>query len=128
MFKINLFVLLLITLFTLPADAEDELSALQKTQDCLKNQNCESIKSNAGHLADQRALEAVGGDAARKQVLYNISADDIMPALVQQTGGDPEKMQQLLLKAQTNPEGFMNSLPPETRAKIKNLATSVEKK
>jgi hypothetical protein len=129
MFKISPLVLLfVITLFVPTVYAEDEASALQKTQDCLKNQNCESMKSNAGRSADQKALEAVGGDAAKKQAIYNISADEIMPVLAQQTNGDPEKMQLLLLKAQTDPEGFMNSLPPETQAKIKNIAASVEKK
>jgi len=129
MFKLNQFVfLLVIGLAWQNVYAEDDtVSALQKTQDCLRNQTCEAAKSSAGQAADQKALEAVGGNAANKQELYNISAD-IMPMLIQQTGGDPEKMQALMLKAQTDPEGFFNSLSPDAQAKIKNIANTVEKK
>lgn len=128
MFKINQFVFLLVmgmSVQNLYADAAVD-SALQQTQDCLRNQNCDAAKSSAGQAADQKALEAVGGNASNKQELYNISAD-IMPILVQQTDGDPEKMQALMLKAQTDPEGFFNALPPDIKAKIKNLASTVEK-
>ena len=129
MLKLNQFVfLLVIGLSWQNVYAEDDTSsALQKTQDCLRNQTCEAAKSSAGQAADQKALEAVGGNAANKQELYNISAD-IMPMLIQQTGGDPEKMQALMLKAQTDPEGFFNSLSPDAQAKIKNIANTVEKK
>jgi len=129
MLKFNQFVfLLVIGLAWQNVYAEDDtVSALQKTQDCLRNQTCEAAKSSAGQAADQKALEAVGSNAANKQELYNISAD-IMPILMQQTGGDPEKMQLLMLKAQTDPEKFLNSLPPDVQAKIKNIAKTVEKK
>jgi hypothetical protein len=129
MFKLNQFVCLLVIAMSVQnVYAEDDtVSALQKTQDCLRNQTCEAAKSNAGQAADQKALEAVGGNASNKQELYNISAD-IMPILIQQTGGNDEKMQALMLKAQTDPEGFLNSLPPDAQAKIKNLANAVEKK
>lgn len=129
MLKINQFVFLLVIGLTWQnVYAEDDtVSALQQTQNCLRNQNCETAKSGAGQAADQTALEAVGGNASNKQELYNISAD-IMPFLIQQTGGDDEKMQALMLKAQTDPEGFLNSLPPDVQARIKNLATATEKK
>ena len=129
MFKFNQFLfLLVIGLAWQNVYAEDDtVSALQKTQDCLRNQTCDAAKSSAGQAADQKALEAVGGNANNKQELYNISAD-IMPTLIQQTGGDPEKMQALMLKAQTDPEGFFNSLSPDAQAKIKNIANTVEKK
>ncbi|MDD1610661.1 MAG: hypothetical protein LUO95_08690 [Methylococcaceae bacterium] len=129
MLKLNQFVfLLVIGLAWQNVYAEDDIiSALQKTQDCLRNQTCEAAKSNAGQAADQKALAAVGGNTSNEQELYNISAD-IMPMLIQQTGGDSEKMQALLLKAQTDPQGFLNSLPPDIQTKIKNLANAVEKK
>ena len=129
MFKFNQFLfLLVIGLAWQNVYAEDDtVSALQKTQDCLRNQTCDAAKSSAGQAADQKALEAVGGNANNKQELYNISAD-IMPMLIQHTGGDPEKMQALMLKAQTDPEGFFNSLSPDAQAKIKNIANTVEKK
>ncbi|MBP6300285.1 MAG: hypothetical protein KA365_07730 [Arenimonas sp.] len=129
MFKLNQVIfLILIGLFCHNANATNELSiALQQTQECLKKQNCDSAKSSAGQAADQKALDAVGGNAANKQELYNLSAE-ILPILVQQTSGDPEKMQALIQKALTDPEAFFNSLPADTQAQIKNLANTVDEK
>jgi len=101
-------------------------SALQKTQDCLRDQNCDAAATDAGKEADQKAWAAMGGNAHDKQELYNISAD-IMPILVRQAGGDPVKMQNLMLKAQTDPESFLNSLSPDLKEKIKNIANALDK-
>lgn len=109
------------------AAADDRANpALAATLNCLRNQNCASAKTESGKAADQKALEAVGGNAADKQVLYDISAD-IMPFLLQQSGDDPEKMQAIVQKAQNDPEAFFNSLPPEIQTKIKALADALEK-
>ncbi|MFI3186924.1 MAG: hypothetical protein QX198_13210 [Methylococcaceae bacterium] len=124
MHKLNLFAALLVVNMPLQiAYADDVSAALQKTQDCLRNQNCNSMTSNAGMNADQKALEAVGGNA--KQELYNIAAD-VLPILIQQTDGDPAKMQAMMLKAQTDPESFLNSLPPDMQTKIKNAANGLK--
>jgi hypothetical protein len=50
-----------------------------------------------------------------------------MTVLAQQSGGDPTKMQTILMKAQTDPESFLNSLPSEIQTKIKNVAITIEK-
>ena len=127
MFKVNLFVSLVIVGMSFQnVNADDVSSALQKTQDCLRNQNCDPAKAGIGKAADQRALGAVGGNVSNKQELYNIAAD-VMPILVQQAGEDPTKMQAIFLKAQTDPVSFLNSLPPEIQEKIKNTANVVEK-
>jgi len=127
MFKVNLFVSLFIVGMSFQnVNADDVSSALQKTQDCLRNQNCDPANTGAGKAADQRALGAVGGNASIKQELYDIAAD-VMPILVQQAGEDPTKMQAILLKAQADPVNFLNSLPPEIQVKIKNTANAVEK-
>jgi len=127
MFKVNLFVSLLIVGMSFQnVNADDISSALQTTQDCLRNQNCDPSKTDVGKAADQRALGAVGGNASIKQELYNIAAD-VMPILVKQTGEDPAKMQAILLKAQADPVNFLNSLPPEIQVKIKNASNAVEK-
>jgi hypothetical protein len=127
MFKVNMFVSLLqVGMYFHNVYAEDISSALQKTQDCLRNQNCDPAKTDAGKMVDQKALGAVGGNASNKQELYNIAAD-ILPILVQQAGEDPRKMQAILLKAQTDPVNFLNSLPPEILEKIKNIDNAVDK-
>ena len=107
-------------------NADDISSALQTTQDCLRNQNCDPAKAGIGKAADQRALGAVGGNASIKQELYDIAAD-VISILVQQAGEDPIKMQAILLRAQTDPVSFLNSLPTEIQEKIKNAADAVEK-
>ena len=127
MIKVNLFVSLLIVGMSFQnVNADDVSSALQKTQDCLRNQNCDPAKTVTGKVADQKALGVVNGNAINKQALYDIAAD-IMPILVQQAGEDPTKMQAILLKAQADPVNFLNSLPPEIQMKIKNTADAVEK-
>ncbi|MEC4749072.1 hypothetical protein [Methylomicrobium sp. Wu6] len=106
--------------------ADDTGFALQQTQECLRNQNCDSVNTDEGNAAVEKALEAAGGDAGNTQALYNIAAD-IMPILVQQADGDPANMQTILTKAQTDPESFLNSLPSEIQEKIKSVANTVEK-
>ncbi len=125
MIKVKLVVFLLAGMLVQTVYAADS-SALQQTQDCLKNKTCDAAKTEAGKAANQKALEAVAGNVAAQQELYNISAD-IMPILVQQSGGDPAKMQALMQKAQTDPEGFYKSLPADIQAKIKATASAVEK-
>ena len=127
MFKVKLFVLLFIVGMSFQnVYADDINSALQKTQDCLRNQNCDPAKTVIGRVADQKALGVANGNAVNKQELYDIAAD-VMPILVQQAGEDPTKMQAILLKAQADPVSFLNSLPPGIQEKIKNAADAVEK-
>jgi hypothetical protein len=124
MFKLLIF--LAMAVFVQNIYADDLTSALQQTQDCLRNQNCAAATTEAGKEGDRKLLEAVGGNAGDKQALYNMSAD-VMTVLFQQAGGNPAKMQALLQKAQTDPESFLNSLPPDMKAKIGNIASEIEK-
>ena len=127
MFKVKLWAtLFLVGMSFQQASAEDDMAALLKTQECLRNQNCDSANTNEGKSAEQQALDATAGNTNQSQELNNISAD-IMPFLLQQSAGDPAKMQALMLKAQTDPESFLNSLPPEIQAKIQKVASDIEK-
>jgi len=118
--------LLVLALSFQQANADRRSSALQETQDCLRKQNCDSATNDAGIAADRKVLDALGGDASKKQEVYDISAD-VLPVLVQQAGGDPAKMLAILEKAQNNPEDFMKLLPVELQNRIKNAATGLEK-
>jgi hypothetical protein len=127
MFKVKLWgTLFLVGISLQQVYAEDDMTALLKTQECLRNQNCESANTNEGISAEQKALDAASGNTSQSQELHNISAD-IMPFLLQQSAGDPAKMQALMLKAQTDPESFLNSLPREIQAKIQKVASDIEK-
>ena len=127
MYQNFIFALLLAIGFSGQVFADDvNATALQDTLNCLRTQTCESASTAEGMAADQRAAQAVNGNSANKQALYDISAD-IMPILMQQSGGDPNKMLAIMQNAQTNPEGFFNSLPPEIQAKIQSAASAAEK-
>lgn len=125
MSKINFTVPLLLCAISVSAQsvyAEDiNGSALEQAQNCLTNQNCAAALTADGLAADQKALDAVGGNQAGKQELYTISAE-ILPFLITQSAGDPGKMAAIMEKAQSNPEAFFNSLPAEIQTKIKNAA------
>ncbi|MEQ1636662.1 MAG: hypothetical protein ABL903_08210 [Methylococcales bacterium] len=127
MFKVKLaFSLMVLGVCFQSGYAEDSVSsALLKTQECLRSQACAAAKTDAGMAADLKALETVNGSNGGKQTLYNIAAD-IMPILEKQAGGDPQKMQEIILKAQTDPAGFLNSLPPDLQAKIKNASIAIQ--
>jgi hypothetical protein len=109
-----------------PVHAGDSSLALKETQECLRKQNCASMTTDAGKAADRKVLDALGGDASKKQELYDISAD-ILPILLQQAGGDPAKMLAILEKEQNNPEEFLKLLPLELQNRIKIAATGLEK-
>lgn len=101
--------------------------ALRQSQDCLKNNNCPSAEDGAGKAAEEQALALTGGDAAKQQALNRIAAE-ILPILVQQSGGDPQKMQALMVKAQNNPEQFVQSLPPALQDQILHAAEGLPHK
>ena len=104
---------------------QDVDAALLNTQNCLRKQNCDTTNSDAGKAAHQQALKAVAGDAGKQQALYDLSAD-ILPILVQQSGGDPAKMQAIIMKAQHDPAGFLGSLPAELQMRIQTVSNAVD--
>jgi hypothetical protein len=127
MVKVKFFMFLLVAGIAVQnVYAFDLNSALQKTQACLKNRNCDSLLSDAGKAADQNALAAVAGNADDQQKLYDLAAK-VMPILTQQANGDPLKLQALLTKAQADPQGFINSLPPSLQAQLSNMAATLLK-
>lgn len=104
--------------------------ALKDTQNLLKNKSQREAlfkKDSKAKEADSKVNSVTGDDAANSQKLYDISAD-IMPSLMQAVGNDPNKAMELLQKAQTDPEGFYKSLPPEIREKIRGVASDIESK
>lgn len=87
-----------------------------------------------GYMADPKAQEAhqkvkeiTGGNQRQTQEMYSISAESF-DAVVRQANGDPAKIQEILGKAQADPKGFLQSLPPEQRERIRALASEIEKK
>lgn len=101
-------------------DTQDFLKDRKKREDLFKN-------DSKAKEADARVQSVTGGDAAASQRIYDISSD-AFGAVMQSVGNDPNKMMELLQKAQGNPEAFFNSLPKEVREKIRGVASDIDKK
>lgn len=108
--------------FAQDMDASSEM-ALQQTQQLLENPNVrnEAIrKSDSAQAADAK-LREVAGSEANTQEMYML-ASQIFANMAKDSGGDPAKMQEMVQRAMSNPEAFANSLTPEQRAQLKDLA------
>ncbi len=137
MVQISLFALILGSPFSDLAMAKDtqNLSDAAATQDALvqtKTLLRSRAKRNAYINENKEARQA---DTAAKMIsdnprhtdeIYDISAD-IMDQIVKETDGDVMKMQELLIKAAANPRAFHHRLSPKHKARIRSLASEIEK-
>lgn len=121
-------IVLFVLFFANFAHALDNASkeALDKTSTTLRDpkERAKAVNENDKTKAADKQLQRVTGNPANTQKAYEISAD-IMETMVQQTGGDASKMQQMLEQAQKDPEGFYNKLTPEQRKQIQELAGKI---
>jgi hypothetical protein len=100
--------------------------AKDKTSELLRDpkQREQAVKENGKTKAADAQMKHVMGNEQNTQKAYEISAD-IMDKMVEQTGGDSSKMQEILEQAQKDPEGFYNKLTPEQKKQIEELAGKV---
>lgn len=98
------------------ADTQKMMKDNQKRQELLQDQKAKD--------ADKAASSVVGSENMNE--IYGISAD-ILPLLIKEQGS-PDKAAAYLEAIQRNPAEFLQKLPPEIQAKIKNLSSKVEKK
>lgn len=99
--------------------------ALQQTQDLLVNPAERQKALNADPAAkanDAKVQQLLGADS---QKAYELSAQ-LMSTIVAQTGGDPQKMQQLMLELQSNPHALEKLLTPTQRDQIRKMASDLE--
>lgn len=99
--------------------------ALQQTQDLLINPAERQKALNADPAAkanDAKVQKLLGADS---QKAYELSAQ-LMSTIVAQTGGDPQKMQQLMLELQSNPHALEKLLTPAQRDQIRKMASDLE--
>ncbi len=97
--------------------------ALQETQKYLKDSTQRQQKINEDPRAkevDQKIKALAGSDEAAQEI-YGLSSD-IMGLLMQETGGDPVKMQKLLEEASKNPAAFAKRFSPEQQKKLKEIS------
>lgn len=102
--------------------------AVQKTQSDMSDRKTRKtlIDTPAAKKADSDAKALLGEDPKMVDEIYSISAD-ILPHLAD-AGGSPEKMAELAEKIRTNPQAFFDSLTPEQKKRIQELAKKIENK
>ncbi|MBT4762344.1 MAG: hypothetical protein HOO06_11650 [Bdellovibrionaceae bacterium] len=134
--KITLSLLVLSTLFfSTPIMAEDKIldihsqKALQQTTELLNNaQQRENAISETQAGKDNHAaiLKLNGGDKQNTDDIYQLSSQ-IFKDIVKKSNGDANKMQELLLEAQKNPEAFASSLSNSQKNQLRNISSDIEK-
>ena len=99
-------------------------TAMSQTQNLLKNQaeREKSMTTPDAKKTDQQVKDLMGSDT---QGAYDLAAE-IFPTLVNESGGDPIKMQATLSQMMKSPESLAAKLTPEQMAKLKELAKRAE--
>jgi hypothetical protein len=126
--------LLLILMFIIASPAiyadldGNQQKALRDTQDLLKNPTERQKAINKDPRAkdvDSKA-EALAGSQENKENMYGLAAQ-LMEKIATETNGDPEKMQQLMLEAQQNPQAFYNKyFDANQRDKVRDIANKAQ--
>lgn len=113
--------LLILSLSLASASAEDQ--ALEQTKNLLRDRDAreKSAKDTKGAKAMQDVKNLTGGDAVAEDEIYGL-ASDVMPILMEEAKGDPNKMMQILEEAKNNPEAFAKRWTPEQRKRLKTLS------
>lgn len=125
MFILILF--LVLPLASIARDAHTDEALNQAKQDLTnKGRRQKVLDSTPDAKSADDAVSGLAGSEQNKEQLYQISAD-VMTYLYEKSNGDPIKMQELLMQAQKDPEGFLSRLPSSERQKIKSLADQIEK-
>jgi hypothetical protein len=84
-------------------------------------------KDKAAKEIDDK-VSALAGSSKNKEELYGISSE-VLEKLVQETKGDPQKMQQILQEAQTNPQKFYEKYFDENaKARVRGVASDIDSK
>lgn len=109
---------------------EHERKGLEDTKVFLKSpeQRKEFLeKDKRGKEADDK-VSALAGSSKNKEEIYGISSD-VLEKLVQETKGDPQKMQEILQEAQTNPQKFYEKYFDENaKARVRGVASDINSK
>ena len=88
--------------------------------------SAEVSRTPQGAAADQQ-VRALAGSEALSQEVYAL-AGQVLSELVQNTGGDTQKMLQALDRARTDPAAFAALLSPATQQRLRELAVKLSDK
>lgn len=110
-------------------DQADIQKALKLTQEMLKDpeeRKNEISKSEDKKAADQ-SVKDIAGSEANEQAIYELAAS-VLGTLMSETGGDMDKVQQMLDEGMKNPESFAKKWSPEEVKKLHALSQKVPAK
>ena len=114
------------------ASAEMDASSRQGLKDTQRlltspRERSEAIKNDAPAKDIDAKLEALTGSDKSKEDVYGL-ASQVFEKIAAEAGGDPEKMQALLLQAQANPKAFYEKyFNAAERAQLSKIASEIEK-
>lgn len=126
------FILVCLTLLQSLAFADldkDQQEGLSNTKSLLRSpkQREDFIKTDKRAQETDAKVDALAGSSANKESIYDISAD-VMDKLTIEANGDPDKMQKILLEAQTNPKAFYEKyFDAKAKAKVSDVAGKIER-
>ncbi len=109
--------------------SEHDSKALQDTKSFLKDRSSRDafIKNDKKAKDVDAKVEALAGSGQTKEEIYGLAAE-VLERIVAETKGDPQKMQQLLLEAEQNPQQFYQKyMNDRQKAKVREIATDIEK-
>jgi hypothetical protein len=90
--------------------------------DASANALAETLRGlTAGAAVGAPPVDARLGSLGRSQEFYDL-AGQVLTELTERCGGDPDKMSEALTRGKNDPEGFMTTLSPALRARLKALA------
>ncbi|HEY7652600.1 MAG TPA: hypothetical protein VIG07_07240 [Methylomirabilota bacterium] len=122
--------LLLLTLSAgpLPAQALDPAAAeaLAATLRMLADPaaRADVLARDPAAAAIDKQVQGVAGSSALAQEVYGIAAE-VFADLARNSGGDPQRMNEALERAKSDPAGFAAMLRPETLERLRALSTKI---
>lgn len=104
-----------------------EEKALAETQRILTNptERSKAIGKDEAALNADHNLKSLAGEQTEE--MYGLAAD-VLGSLAQETGGNPDKMDEILQKAMSDPASFAARFSPEQMKKLRGLAEKLEAK
>jgi hypothetical protein len=100
--------------------------ALNKSLQILLDSSARSAglaRNPQGTAIDQQVRALAGSDALAEE--FYAVAGQILTELVQNTGGDAQKMLQVVERAKTDPAGFAAMLSPATLQRLRDLSVKL---
>lgn len=107
-----------------------EKKGLEDTKSFLHSpeQRKEFIDKNKAAKDVDDKVSALAGSSKNKEDMYGISSE-VLEKLVNETKGDPQKMQLILQEAQSNPQKFYEKYFDENaKARVRGVATDIQSK